>query len=131
MLPRCLLGGWALWFAIVATTNLCDLLRAVGVLAPSFGFASGNLELIAHATHAGAGFNRVLFVGVIAWEAAAAAFMAWASWRRPASPLPFVVAMTLFLSFMISDELTLSYGAQGAHAHLFIALGVTLLVTRT
>ncbi len=129
-LRRVLLGLWALWFFIVTATNACDLLKSVGVLGGSFGFVSNNLEMISRATGMGVAFNRVLFAGVIVWEATAAVGFAWAAVRRPRSLMPFAAALSLFLTFMIGDELCRTYGPQGMHIRLFVALAATLFLTR-
>jgi hypothetical protein len=130
LLRRTLLAAWAVWFAIVTASNMGDLLKSFGFVGQGFWFTSNNLELISRATGAGVGFNRFLFVGVILWEAAASSALAWAFLRRPGSLLPFYIAMTLFLAFMIGDEITRTYGPQGMHIRIFVALGMSVWLTR-
>ncbi len=130
VLRRGLLALWGIWFGVVTLSNTGDLLKTLSLLPESFGFTSNNFELVSRATGLGRGVNLFLFTGIIVWETAAVGAFVWAAWKRPRSLLPFAVAMFLFQAFMIGDELSRTYGPQGMHIRLFVALGATLLVTR-
>jgi hypothetical protein len=137
---------WALWLTIVTASNVTNALRVAGALPTSFAFASANFELIEASTaiyQATRGVVWALFLGVIAWEAAAAGLF-WratiAVWRQrtgagvatAAAPLApaFAAALGLFAAFMLADELLIAYPLQATHMRVFIALGVSWLVVR-
>jgi len=65
-----LLSFWALYFAIVALSNLADLLRSVHVVRADWRWVSGNLAFMASATGkfgVPVWANQVLLAGVIVW----------------------------------------------------------------
>jgi hypothetical protein len=128
-----LLGFWALYFAIVALSNLADLLVALHVLPHGWRWVSGNLAfLIASTGKFGvpASINSILLAGVIAWETLAAALF-WRTardssgrWFGPA----FVVSLSLWATFILLDEILLIFetGAEATHFRLLIAELLTL-----
>ncbi len=137
------LGFWACWLTVVAASNATNALRAAHLLGTGFPFASSNFELVATTTaiyHTPRAAVWLLFLGVVAWEALAAAFF-WQAllgsrWRRAgalaaegAAPVaPFATAMALFAAFMLADELLIAYPLEATHMRVFIALGVSWLV---
>ena len=129
---------WALWLSVVTLTNVTNALRTAGVLPTTFAFASDNLQLIETTTSiygVPRAATRLLFAGVIVWEAAAALLLYRAAARLRRGDgggleVAFAAAMGVFAAFMIVDELLLAYQLQGGHARLFVALGVTYLLVR-
>jgi len=140
LLKRALLLFWAAWMTIVTATNLCDALKELGWLGPSWVFASGNFAFMASTTarYGTPGWvNAILFLGVILWEGLAAALF-WAAWwdsRQPAASRyvypAFVVGLMLWAAFLLADEVLIIYAvavsAQATHLRLFIGQLVTLL----
>jgi hypothetical protein len=132
-----LLGFWALYFAIVALSNLTDLLRELQVLPASWRWVSGNLAFIAASTGrfaVPAWVNPILLAGVIAWEALAALLFWRAAWHpigRRLGPA-FAVSLSLWGAFILLDEILLIFetGAEATHFRLLIATLLTLLVVR-
>lgn len=131
-----LLGFWALYFGIVALSNLTDLLRGVHVLPASWGWISGNLAFMASATGkfgVPGWVNPFLLAGVVAWQGLAAVLF----WRaaRGATGLgpPFVVGLSLWAVFVLLDELLLIFetGAEATHLRLLIAQLVSLILLRS
>ncbi len=132
-----LLGFWALYFGIVALSNLADLLGGLRLLPPGWRWVSGNLAFIAASTGkfgAPAWLNLVLLGGVIAWEMLAAVLFWWAArepdgrWLGPA----FVAGLGLWATFILLDEVLLIFetGAEATHLRLLIAQLLTLVVVR-
>jgi len=139
-LPRLrigLLAFWALYFAIVALSNLTDLLRGVGVLAADWHWISGNLAFMASATGkfgVPAWANPLLLAGVIAWQGLAAVLF-WRAARDGGNDSlgpPFMVGIALWAVFVLLDELLLIFetGAEATHLRLLIAQLVTLVFIR-
>ena len=131
---------WSLWLSVVTASNVTNALRAAHVLPTGFAFASSTCELIEASTaiyHAPRAIVWLLFLGVIAWEAAAAGLF-WRALLRAraggddekAVALAFAAALGLFAAFMVADELLISYAIQATHMRAFVALGVSWLVTR-
>ena len=132
-LTRGILLFWAAWFAIAALTNIADLLVASAVLSADWPFASGNYELIATLTNRyprPAWMVAVLLVGAIGWESAAAllfarAFAAWpqtdAARRLARARAAYAVALALWASFLLIDEVLIAYDMEATHLRLFIA----------
>ena len=140
-LQKGLLFFWALWFSLVALTNLLGGLKALGVLPKSWTLASYNYELVASTVGAHgvpAAVAAVLFVGVIAWEGLAAALFwrAWAAVRRGAAGTAddvtraFCVSIALWAAFLVATEATVTYATAGTHTGLLIASLASLLVVR-
>jgi hypothetical protein len=137
LLKRGLLLFWALWLSLVFATNLLDAAKALGVLADSWTFASGNYAFLAqtaarHGTPAW--LNAVLFAGVIAWEgiAAALSWRAWHAFRGEGVGSPAVYAasaagLSLWAAFVLADEVFIAYAVEATHWRLFIAQLATLL----
>jgi hypothetical protein len=133
-----LLGFWALYFGIVALSNLADLLRSVHLLPADWRWISGNLAFMASATGKlgiPPWVNPVLLAGVVAWQGLAAVLF-WraarsggAPWHGPA----FVVGISLWAVFILLDELLLIFetGAEATHLRLLISQLLTLVVLRS
>jgi hypothetical protein len=139
---------WALWLSAVTASNVTNALRVARVLPQGFAFASSNFELVETTTaiyHAPRPLVWLLFAGVVAWEATAAALFwrALAGARQQPPPEPaqhaalsaalasaFAVAIGLFAAFMVADELLIAYPLQGGHMRAFTALCVSFLVVR-
>src|SRR5690606_22877348 len=120
---------WAVWLSVVLATNAADALKALGVLAEDWTFASGNSAFVA-ATTARYGppawLNGLLFAGVIAWEAAAAALFWLAALTcrgrgQPVVYVAFTASLSLWLAFAIADEILIAYAVESTHLRLLIA----------
>jgi hypothetical protein len=138
LLAPALLGFWACYFTLVALTNATDLLRALGVLPPSFPWVAGNLAFIAQSigrVGVPAGLSPWLLAGVMAWEGLAAALFGAAARRDPGDDAlgpPFVVSLGLWAVFILLDELLIIFetGVEATHLRLFLTELATLLVIR-
>jgi hypothetical protein len=138
-LKRGLLLFWALWLAVVVTTNVLDALQALGILPESFKFVSGNWQWI-NQTMDPLGVPRAvqafLFAGVIAWEGLAAILFGWAftSYRnRPliqetATIWACGVNLALWAAFQVLDEVFLAYQPEDVHRGIFGNQILTLLM---
>lgn len=136
-IKRGLLLFWAAWYTLVLATNVCDGLKALGLLTREWAFASGNFAQIGAATAKfalPAALNAVFFVGVLSWQAAAVALF-WIAFARAratawkAATTAFAVGLGLWASFVLADELFITYesGAEATHLRLFVAQLVCLL----
>jgi hypothetical protein len=137
LLKRLLLLFWAVWLTVVLLSNLADAGRALGLLAESWAFASGNWRLVQETTArygTPAAVNVVQFAGVVLWEAVAAVLFwrAGLSFRsrdsaRQAVYLAFTTSLLLWGAFLVADEVFLAYPLECTHLRLFVAHLVTLL----
>ena len=138
-LKLALLFFWAAWFSIVTVTNACSALKAVGVLGPSWRFASKNYPMVVKAVSlydAPAWLPKLLFLGVVAWQALAAALFWYALAQSGAAGIVDMAAVNLACAsgillwgaFMIADEITIKYAMEQPHELLFIAQIGSLLV---
>ena len=138
-LKRALLFFWAAWLTVVCVTNALDGLKALGLLAEAWPLASGNYRFLAETTArygSPAWLNGLLFLGVVAWEAVAAALFWRAGWRSRdrkgpgggAARAAFAAGLGLWAAFLLADEVLIAYPVEGTHLRLFTAQLVTLLV---
>lgn len=129
---------WAIWFAIVLASNVCDALLQLHVLPATWRFHSGNYAFV-HTTvaryqipHA---ICAVLFAGVIAWELAATIMFFRAAVKsakdadafQRASRSAFAIGLGLWAAFILSDEVLIAYDVEATHLRLFVAQLVSLL----
>jgi hypothetical protein len=138
LLKRILLGLWAAWLTVVFATNVLDGMKALGLLPADWAFASGNYAFLAATTNrygTPAWLNGLLFAGVIVWEGAAAVLF-WLACgtfqgrgRRNTAVLyaAFGAGLSLWLAFVLADEVFISYQVEGTHLRLFTAQLATLL----
>ena len=132
-----LLGFWALYFGIVALSNLTDLLAHLHLLPAGWRWVSGNLAFIAASTGkfgVPAWVNPILLTGAIGWQILAAVLF-WRAARHPAGGWlgpAFVVSLSLWGTFILLDEILLIFetGAEATHLRLLIAQLLTLVVLR-
>jgi hypothetical protein len=137
LLKRALLLFWALWLTLVLATNVFDACKVVGLLPETWLFASGNYTFLVQTTArygTPASVNAVLFAGVLLWEAVAAALFWLACFRfrgkskgMPTVYLAFTASLTLWLAFMVADEVFIGYTVEATHLRLFIGQLLTLL----
>jgi hypothetical protein len=134
-----LLFFWAAWFSIVTLTNVTSALKALGMLGPSWRLASRNYPMVVKAVSlydAPAWVPKLLFMGVIAWQAIAAAlfWLALASSagagviNMDAANMACAAGIFLWAAFMIADEVTIKYAMEQPHELLLIAQLGSLLV---
>jgi hypothetical protein len=132
-----LLGFWALYFAIVALSNLADLLRSLDVLPAGWSWVSGNLAFVGASTGkfgVPAWLNPTLLAGVVAWQLLAAVLL-WRAAREPDGRWlgpAFVMSIGLWAVFILLDEVLLIFetGAEATHLRLLIAQLLTLVLLR-
>ena len=134
-----LLFFWAAWFSIVFATNALSALKASGRLQPSWRFASKNYEMVCKAVSIyspPAWVPRLLFVGVLAWQLAAALIF-WVALatsggagviEMAVTNAAFATGIFLWAAFMLADELTIKYAMEQPHELLLIAQLGSLLV---
>ncbi len=133
-----LIAFWMAWFAIVAATNVCGALKAMGKLPPVWRFASTNYEAIVKATAMYAPprwLPALLFAGVIAWQLATFALLAFAvvgslvagALDLCAATIALASGTALWAAFMLADEITVKYEFERTHELLFIAQLATLV----
>jgi hypothetical protein len=132
LLKRGLLLFWAAWLSLVLTTNVLDGAKALGLLAESWAFASGNYGFVAQTTArygTPAWINGVLFAGVICWEGLAAVLFWLAGWTFAKRWVlaAFAVGLALWAAFILADEFFIAYAIAATHWRLFIAQLATLL----
>lgn len=136
-LKLALLAFWGAWFALVVLTNVLGGLKALGRLPPAWPFASRNYEAVQKALAAyrpPPWVAPLLFAGVVAWQAAAAALFGWAALSSgpgainlEAANLALAAGILLWGAFMLADEATLRYEFERTHELLFLAQVATLL----
>jgi hypothetical protein len=136
-LKRTLVLLWAVWLTVVLATNVADAAKELGLLGPTWQFASGNFQFLTETTArygTPTWVNGLLFAGVIGWEGTAAGLFWWCWWRFPDRAqgsgrvyIAFTAALTLWLAFMIADELCIAYNVEGTHLRLLTAQLATLL----
>jgi hypothetical protein len=129
---------WALWLSIVFLTNLFAGLKHLSLLPPGWKFASENDQMIQKAVavyNPPAWLADLLFLGVVIWEGAAAAFL-WNALRLmldtglaglPAVDTAFAVLLGLWAALMIANEVFLDYPNQATQLMIFIAQLATLV----
>jgi hypothetical protein len=138
LLKRGLLGFWAVYLALVLTTNVLDGLKALDLLGTDWAFASGNFAFLVQTTSRyspPAWLNGVLFLGVLCWEGLAALLFGLAAWSfrgraRPGAGVAFtafVAGLSLWAGFVIAEEIFIAYPVEAVHWRLFTALLATLL----
>lgn len=137
-IKRILLVFWASWLTVVATTNIFDALKTIGMLPDSFRFVSGNWAWINQTMDpldVSRGLQVFLFVGVIAWESVAAILFFWAALTFRGRPLSQEKAtlwacgvnLALWAAFQVLDEVFLAYQPEAVHRAIFISQIATIL----
>ena len=135
-LKRALLLFWGVWLGVVFATNVCDGLKALGLLGEGWAFASGNYRLLEQTTarYGTPGWlSGLLFVGVVCWEGAAALLFGMAGlwWGRGEGHrlrhAAFAAGLGLWAAFLLADEVFVAYALGGTHLRLFTAQLATLL----
>jgi hypothetical protein len=135
LLAPVLLGFWSFYFAIVALSNLTDLLRSLHLLPADWAWISGNLAFIASSTArlgGPAGLSPVLLAGAIVWQIVASLLFGRALRRgdRAALGPTFAVSLAHWATFILLDEILLIFetGAEATHLRFFIAELASLCV---
>jgi hypothetical protein len=137
-IKRGLLLYWSLWFSIVFATSVFDGLQALGVIDKGWKFGSGILALISSTTAiygVPAGAHGVWMLGVIVWEGIAVGAF-WRAFRKfrglknadgRALVVTFVLAISLFASFVLADEFHGNRLYEATHLRIFVAQVASLL----
>lgn len=132
-----LLSFWTVWLALIFMTNLFGGLKALGVLPPSWKFASRNLQSVRQATalyRSPAWLPGLLFIMLVLWQGLAAWLFAaaWMESMERGAPAwaaintAFAASLGIWAALMLSDEIFLQYEKEGSHAVQFIAQLATL-----
>jgi hypothetical protein len=136
-LKRALLLFWAVWLSVVFATNVADGCKALGLLTQGWAFASGNYPFLVTTTARygpPAWLNGLLFLGVVCWEGTTA-LLFWLAWMRSRTKeggrrllyAAFTAGLGLWATFLVADEVCITYTVEGTHLRLFTAQLVTLL----
>ena len=136
LLGPALLGFWALYFAIVALSNLTDLLVGVGILPAGWRWVSGNLAFVAASTArvgAPAWVNPILLAGVVGWQGLIA-LLFWRAAREPRGPWLGPAFVAMITGSVVVDQI-FSTGGIGTYfvnsalnRDYSVLMGVTILV---
>jgi hypothetical protein len=134
MLKSGVLLFWAAWFTLVLLTNVGDALKAGGVLPARWTLASGNWELMLKVTAVHGTpvvIAGLLFLGVVAWQAVAAALFwrAWAAGGR-GGIAAFTVGLALWGAMALADEIFIAYAVEATHLRLFALQLLSVLALR-
>jgi hypothetical protein len=138
-IQRGVLLFWALWFGVVAVTNVLDAGKALGWVPNRFAFTSGNwtwMESVMVPLHVPLGLQVFLFAGVILWETLCAVLFAraFAAFRgrsiedETATKWALLVALALWAMFQLLDEVFLAFSPEAVHRVIFGNLLLTTLV---
>ncbi len=136
---RIVLVFWATWLSAVATTNVLDGLRALGVVVDSFKFVSGNwhwINQVMDPLGVPRGPQAILFVGAITWQTLGAVLFWWAVAtyggralaQEKAALYACGVNLALWAAFQMLDEVFIAYQPEGVHRVIFVSQIVTLLL---
>lgn len=127
---RIILWFWTVWLAVIASTNLFSLLKALGLVDRNFVFASKNFELVRSfmATYgAPLGLSELAFCGVVIWQWTAVYLFLTAHGSRKNTNAAFGAALALFAAFLVAGEFFLRFDFEAIHMRIVIALLVSLL----
>ncbi|HWI65191.1 MAG TPA: hypothetical protein VNT75_25455 [Symbiobacteriaceae bacterium] len=127
---RILLTFWAVWLAVIASTNLFSLLKALALIDRGFVFASQNFDLVRSfldTYRALSGFAVLAFTGVVLWQWCAVYLFLTAHGDRKKQNAAFGAALALFAAFLVAGEFFLRFDFEAIHMRIFIALLVSLL----
>lgn len=132
-----LLALWTAWFALVVATNVCDVLKSLGVLPREWRFASQNFARVRDAVAVYGlprGMAAVLFGAVVLWQALTALLLAKALMASIGAQtlaaeqvdLAFASALGLWAGFILAEEIFKQYKTESKHLLFFIAQLLTL-----
>jgi hypothetical protein len=136
---RLVLLFWAAWLSVVVTTNLLNVLVAVGTLPHSFAFTSGNWQWINQVMDPLAvprALQGAFFAGAILWEGVAAVLF----WRavivyrgrsigqEHAALAACAVNLALWAAFQVLDEVFLAYQPEQVHRAIFLNQIATIIL---
>jgi hypothetical protein len=137
-IKRGLLLYWSLWLTVVFAMNVFDGLQALGVIDKGWSIASGRFALISASTGiygSPAGAHGALMLGVIVWEGFAAGVF-WGAFHkfhglknanRRALAVAFVLALSLFATFLMADRFFVNHLYEATHLKIFVAQLASLL----
>jgi hypothetical protein len=126
---------WALYFSLVALTNVLDGVKTLGLLPRGWTLASDNYALMAKVTGVhgtSTAVVAVLFLGVIAWEVGAAILFwrGWATRVRGTVYAAFTLGLALWAAMTLADEIFVAYSLGATHLRLFGLQLLSLLALR-
>lgn len=122
--------AWALYFTMVALTNVTDAIREVSD--STYTFASGNYVLMLEtmSVHGSPEWLTVVLFGCAIAAQIMVALLCWRAFGLRMGDAPNAAAATrgalalsalLWASFVVMTEVFLAYGIQGTHWTLFVA----------
>jgi hypothetical protein len=134
-LRRGFLLFWGLWYAVVFTTNLTDLMVEWGQLPADFAWVSNNHRMMLGAIPLQGAAGLVaegVYIGGWLWQGLACllflrALMARGEAFIAACRQAFVVSISLWCVFLLGAELTLNHGANVLYFQIFLAHVVSML----
>lgn len=123
------LGGllllfWAMYFSLIAVTNLVNLLDALGTIHWTF-LDSGNfgyLRSVVRVYHVGPSPTKVLLGGAVAIEAVAAGLF-WSALRHPGGARTWQAlchAVGVWVAFILATELFVAYPSEAPFRELLL-----------
>lgn len=130
-----LLAFWTLWLTAVFVTNVFEALKTWGLLPKDWPWASGNYAMIKGAVPLPTWTTKLLFLGVVLWQAFGVMLFWFALYRFSTAgsealtevSVAFGITLGLWAAFMISDEIFRIYQYQTTHLLLFISQLLSLL----
>jgi hypothetical protein len=130
-----LLSFWTLWLTAVFITNVFEALKTWGLLPKDWPWASGNYAMIKSAVPLPTWTTKLLFLGVVLWQATGVVLFWVALYRFTTAgsealaevSAAFGTTLGLWAAFMISDEIFRIYQYQTTHLLLFVSQLLSLL----
>jgi hypothetical protein len=129
LFKRILIGFWALFFSLVALTNLVDLLDALGALDWRF-LNSGNydyLHSVVKVYDVGSVLTKLLLAGALTIETIAAVLFWRALVGRGRALVALCWATLVWIAFIVATEFFTAYGSESVFRELLmLAIGTVL-----
>ena len=137
-LKRGVLLYWSLWFSVILATSVVHGLKALGILSEGWRFAFGDYKLISSWTWIygePAGVHGFFLATLVVCEAAIMVLF----WRafgkfhglknadRRSLAAAFILALGLFVTFLVADQVSSAYLYEGSHVRIFVAQVASLL----
>ena len=138
-LKRALLAFWALWFLVVFTTNVMDVLRISGLLNTNWPAVSDNYFLISKTTSVyrlPARWNTFFFFSIMSWQAICVIVFLQACIKLGKDAAgecvyrAFGFGIGLFAAFILACEVFINYELEAVHMRVFTAQLASLLAVR-
>jgi hypothetical protein len=131
LFKRILIGFWALFFSLVALTNLVNLLDSLGAFDLTFLNSEnyGYLRSVVEVYDVGSPLTKVLLAGALAIETIGAVLF-WRALlraRRPAALLALCWGALVWIAFIVMTEFFVAYKAESPFRELLMLVIATAL----